>query len=153
MITFDFSDLERSVSRSQCLRLVWGNSVHFRILTALCEWLHSYLSSRFMPSRHLNWTFSSLTVKWPSRTPRPLGLLFYYVTIQYDSGLEKNIFWSPKWIFTHDGSVFRRKRRWKMWQKWYYAIFVIYLFICNWHNIVSCCTVYSLPIWNLHVNY
>ncbi len=34
--------------------------MHFRILTALCDWLHSYLPSSFMPGRHLNLTFCRL---------------------------------------------------------------------------------------------
>ena len=34
--------------------------MHFRILTALYECLHSYLPSSFMPGTHLNLTFSCL---------------------------------------------------------------------------------------------
>ncbi len=74
MITFGFSDLERSISRSQCLRSVWGNPVHFRMLAALCEspWLHSYLPSSFIPGRHLNWTFSVWQVtRQSAKAPGP----------------------------------------------------------------------------------
>ncbi len=47
--------------------------MHFRILTALCEWLHSYLSSRFMPIRHLLKLNFYLRFSCPSDQAKHIG--------------------------------------------------------------------------------
>lgn len=65
-----------------CWKSVWGNSVHFKILTALREspQPHSYLPSCYMPGRHLHFF---LSVKWLSRASwsRSLGLLLLWFKI------------------------------------------------------------------------